>query len=332
MDPFVIFPLEVSERILNYLRGSDILSSSLVSPIWYEVIADSAKLMDKVRLRLNCFCKIQDVRLLALSTRKYQHIIIEEGDFLPCERCIENASEIIVNKKLRTVEIVRSEFATTKEAIKFLEKFEKTVEWLLLMEVRIHENIKDKNQTPLKFPKLKELHVTTIVSGIFFNEAFPHIETLERITIHGLESPEDGVQGIREMMKNSSKSLKVLNMDFRILSHLFNDTAMQETENIKLKINKFYFIFDGGFNFSANAYNVLDNLRTWGRDEENVKSWKFLGKYLNIKQVCRLNRYPEETMKDVSVFEFIICLFYYKNYSTRKIMYIISMILNSFLY
>lgn len=292
-----ILPLEVSEEIFKYLSFAEIMSFSLVSSNWYRVIGASLKVMDKVVMKINCQCKLHDVETLMNSSRKYQRMAIrEDEEDYRCGQCHEKAWMILQSKpkkqrKWKAVEITRTEFETTKDAIDFLKLFEKTVEWLLLREVKIDENTKNEKQKPLRFPKLKELHVSTLVSSIFFDEVFPHINTLKRLTIFGMETPEDATCAIIEMLRNNKDTLTDFNVDWKICIHVFGDRKIAEMNKIQMKLDHFVFMTSQNFYFYPSGYYVLRNLKPWGQDLKNVKKWQSLDKQDNIHGVYYSNNF-----------------------------------------
>lgn len=74
MDPFKLLHEDVHDHILQYLSANDLLRSSMVSKLWYQITAKSPLFNKRLRLSFNFWNCRRSAKYLIKSRRQYQDI------------------------------------------------------------------------------------------------------------------------------------------------------------------------------------------------------------------------------------------------------------------
>lgn len=243
LDPVEYFPLEVSINILKFLNGADLLAASSVSKGWYEVIGISQECMRKIKVSMKCICGQQKAidcsDLILNSSRRYQNLEISR-----CVGCIKYAQNMFIQKEKtwKNVKIFQTTFATSKQALDYLEGIEKTVEELVLQKVNILGRSYNESTRGLTFPRLNTLQARYI-SAEFFNKAFDNVKTLREFEVYSCGQTVVSLSALMNLLKRNHE-IKVLNLLGNVFDKIMYHREIANEFKFKLtdlKINNVYY-------------------------------------------------------------------------------------------
>lgn len=223
-DPVEYFPPEVSINIFKMLSGDNLLTASVVSKDWYELIAHSRDCMRKIKVsfkRSNSQSHTFDtICLLSRSTRRYENL-----DIFECKNVQGLFQQ--TRKEWKSVKIARTTFNNMKKILDFLEGIENSVEELILHEVQVKNCFNSGAVRELTFPKLKTLHAKHVQKELF-NEAFEGIRCLKAFELCSFGQSFASLQAVMNILK-TNLNLKVLKISGSVFDKImYHHDAVKE--------------------------------------------------------------------------------------------------------
>lgn len=146
MDPLINLPIEICEIIFDNLNTYELLTSSLVSQMWYTFIASPYFVRRKIMIKVG---KSVDVNIVKESARKYDTICIDGFD-------LEKEILLLTTIQWKTVYINSSTFLYLSDFISYISFFAQTVQKLQISKIKI-QNFDEKKIKIPEFPNLKTL-------------------------------------------------------------------------------------------------------------------------------------------------------------------------------
>lgn len=303
-DPVEYFPPEVSINIFKFLSGDNLLTASLVSKDWYELIASTQKCMKKIKVTFKCShsqsSTFNNIALLLGSTRKYENLVISR-----CSQCIKHVRRLFQEseKRWKRVRIIRTTFKNMEQTLDFLEGIAETVEELELYEVHITNSFMVGAPRKLKFPKLKALH-TRYIHPDLFSEAFQDIDSLRGFEVCSFGQSVDSLNALIGILK-ANHNLKVLKISGNVYDKIMyhQDVVKEFQFNLEeLLINSQYYVSPYHDMVQTNSVLFLESQR------QSLKTLTF-GDWLGIdalKEAFHAASLRKFTIKGLSNIEEII--------------------------
>lgn len=161
LDPLEVLHSDVFELIFQHFRNDDVLKSSEVSNLWFEITESSSKCTDKLHLKvvvpygrdvpLNFHCISSEL----ISQRKYQNIYLHNfRDIVP------EVVKTLTGRSWRKVFISTRNLKSRKDFLDIMSLIEQTVENLSISSTSLENPAEsDGEEVRLTFPQLKNLHL-----------------------------------------------------------------------------------------------------------------------------------------------------------------------------
>jgi hypothetical protein len=238
MDPVEMLSrhFNLFEIIFQHLGVDELLKVSEVNTFWYGSIAESSKLMGKIKIviRTPKFSDDKFIKLLKNSSRRYQNF-----ELTSCRFTTHDALEDIATflsrpqHEWKNITLTKTCFPSTFSVYQLFEAVEENVVNLIISDLTA---VSSGGKQILKFPKLKSLKLQQIDRNIF-EECFSCCENLSEL--HLLEGyyslGSKGTQTLLSILQNN-KSLNHLHLSPNILNQIFHKDI---TASLSFKLKSF---------------------------------------------------------------------------------------------
>ena len=239
IDLVQYFPPEITINIFKMLNAESLLTASLVSKDWYELIANSQECMRKIKVSFKCTHSrsftYHNIALLLRSSRKYENLEISR-----CFMCINYVQGLFqqTKKKWKRVKIIKTTFNNSNQTLDYLRGIEKSVEELILDQVHVTNMDKSGTVRQLTFPKLETLHAKHFETELFY-ETFENIKSLKTFDVCSFGQSVASLDALTELLKNNHKlrSLMVSGNVFDKIMYQSEIVSDFKFKLVKLSIN-----------------------------------------------------------------------------------------------
>lgn len=255
-NPLEFLPTEIIESIFNHLPVKSLMTASLVSPDWYNVIARSQECMKKFKIKIKCDNRKAKEDFLPLidSARRYENL-----EIWCCSECIHGVKDLFATtkKSWKRVKIIKTTFNHGNDALEYLGYIEKTVEELIMTEVYITNAYTDGLPRGFIFPKLKVFHAKHIQT-LLFNEAFAAIKTLEQFALWSHNQSVASLDTIMTVLRVNN-NLTLLDISSSVFNQvMYHDIAKDfEFRLKKLSVNSHYHVSEFHDQIQKNFIELL---------------------------------------------------------------------------
>lgn len=154
MDPLLNLPIEICEIIFDNLTTQELLTSSIVSQMWYTFIASPYFVRKKIMIKVG---KSVNVNIVKESARKYDTISINGFD-------LEKEIILLTTIQWKTVYLNSSTFLHLSDLFSYMSFFAQSVQKLLICKVKITNYDEKKKLKIPQFPNLKTLILQDVPS------------------------------------------------------------------------------------------------------------------------------------------------------------------------
>lgn len=234
LNPLCIFPEEINDLFVQHVTGAELLKLSEVSTEFYDIIADSARCMKKIKIHLKKKEFSEDEKMLmAKSCRKYQTLEIAQFNGL-----LKATKEIIEGRNLKVVVIKCIDFETIVDAAEFFNILEPSIEELRMDQVYIKSVVRrhEIKQKSLEFPKLKVLE-TKCCQALLYYEVFVSCKTLKTFVIKsGSHISTLAREAIKTILRVNT-GIEVLGIHFNVFNLIFSENI---GESVQFKLREFH--------------------------------------------------------------------------------------------
>lgn len=155
---------DILEMIFQYLNGRELIRMSEICPSWYNFIASSNVLMNKIKIVNDGTRKLyyEDYNVLNNSSRRYQNIELSYAKYW--RRCSKKFRFFLRNTHdWKNVKVINSRFANKHDSWNILSSIQSTVESLSIINIDFYgipiSLDRSTKYKTLKFPKLKYLKI-----------------------------------------------------------------------------------------------------------------------------------------------------------------------------
>jgi hypothetical protein len=218
------------------LGVDELIKVSEVNTFWYGSIAESSKLMGKIKIviRTTKFSDDKFIKLLRNSSRRYQNFELASCRFITYDALqdIENFLSL-PQHEWKNITLTKTWFSSTSNVYRLFKAVEENVENLIISDLTA---VSSEGKQVLKFPKLKSLKLQQIDRNIF-EECFSCCENLSEL--HLLEGyyslGSKGTQTLLSILQNN-KSLNHLHLSPNILNQIFHKDI---TATVGFKLRSF---------------------------------------------------------------------------------------------
>lgn len=291
-----LFPLEVMLNIFKFLGGKDLLTASLVSTDWYNVIAESPECMKQLKVNIKCCQKEmspEDISWLADSRRKYENLEIAR-----CCHCIDETDPLIGTpyKTWKRVTFTRVSFNNSSQALYYLACIEKSVEELIMSGIFIKSIYPEAVEQKFTFAKLRVLNASHL-QPFLFQKALDKVTNLEQLMIWSRNQTDASLACIKRMLKVNNK-LKIL----EIFGNVFDQIMFENiVPDLQFKLRK---LSVNNHHRSLEYYDkIQDNFTALLKSQCKTLETLYLGGWNGVdvlKEVYRLPNLKNLTMKGLA--------------------------------
>lgn len=157
-DPIRTLHSDVFELIFQHFKNDDVLSSSLVSPLWFDSTEASAKCAEKLHLKVVVPYTGQRFEAISddlRSQRKYQNIFLHN-----ISNIIPEIVDVLSGRSWKKVFISTRNLQRRCDFYDVIELIEEQVEDLSISLTSLQNNDEISEKMKFKFPKLENLELT----------------------------------------------------------------------------------------------------------------------------------------------------------------------------
>lgn len=183
LDPLQILHSDVFELIFQHLKNDDVLESSVVSPLWFEVTEGSAKCVEKLHLRIvvpfskHIDEKFNTISMDLISQRNYQNIYLHNFRTI-----VPEVLKILLDRTWKKVYISARNLRNSRDFQNIMKIIEPSVENLSISLTYLENPKLESEELNLTFPNLKDLELNRSY-GLLMREISENCRTLRVLNI-----------------------------------------------------------------------------------------------------------------------------------------------------